>query len=80
MSAWVSHTEVGPLSRPTRTTPGARLRIKRAIGAGSDATFPSKIRVPSLSRMRIFEGKVASEPAPIARLIRKRAPGVVRVG
>jgi transposase len=29
---------------------------------------------------RIFEGKVASEPAPIARLIRKRAPGVVRVG
>ena len=29
---------------------------------------------------RIFEGKVASEPAAIARLIRKRAPGVVRVG
>jgi transposase len=29
---------------------------------------------------RIFEGKVASEPAPIARLIRKRAPGVARVG
>jgi transposase len=28
----------------------------------------------------IFEGKAASEPAPIARLIRKRAPGVVRVG
>ena len=27
----------------------------------------------------IFEG-TASEPAPIARLIRKRAPGVVRVG
>lgn len=29
---------------------------------------------------RIFEGKVASKPALIARLIRKRAPGVVRVG
>ena len=29
---------------------------------------------------RIFEGKVTSEPAPIARLIRRRAPGVVRVG
>jgi transposase len=29
---------------------------------------------------RIFEGKVASEPVAIARLIRKRAPGVVRVG
>jgi transposase len=29
---------------------------------------------------RVFEGKVASEPAAIARLIRKRAPGVVRVG
>jgi len=27
----------------------------------------------------IFEGKVASEPGAIARLIRKRAPGVVRV-
>ena len=29
---------------------------------------------------RTFEGKVAPEPAPIARLICKRAPGVVRVG
>jgi transposase len=29
---------------------------------------------------RVFEGKVASEPAAIARLIRKHAPNVVRVG
>jgi transposase len=29
---------------------------------------------------RIFEGKVASKPALIARLIAKRAPGVARVG
>jgi hypothetical protein len=29
---------------------------------------------------RIFEGKVVSKPALIARLIRKRAPSVVRVG
>ena len=28
----------------------------------------------------VFEGKVASEPAAIARLIRKHAPNVVRVG
>ena len=28
----------------------------------------------------LFEGKVASEPAAIARLIRKHAPNVVRVG
>ena len=29
---------------------------------------------------RVFEGKVASEPAAIARLIRKRAPDLARVG
>jgi transposase len=29
---------------------------------------------------RIFEGKVASEPSAIARLIRKRAPDLVRIG
>jgi transposase len=29
---------------------------------------------------RVFEGKVASEPAAVARLIRKHAPNVVRVG
>jgi transposase len=29
---------------------------------------------------RVFEGKVASEPGAICRLIRKRAPGVTRVG
>jgi hypothetical protein len=29
---------------------------------------------------RVFEGKVASEPAAIVRLIRKRAPDLVRVG
>jgi transposase len=29
---------------------------------------------------RVFEGKVASEPTAIVRLIRKRAPDVVRVG
>jgi transposase len=29
---------------------------------------------------RVFEGKVASGPAAIVRLIRKRAPDVVRVG
>jgi transposase len=28
----------------------------------------------------VFEGKVASEPKAIARLIRKHAPNVVRVG
>jgi hypothetical protein len=29
---------------------------------------------------RVFEGKVASEPAAIARLARKRAPDLARVG
>jgi transposase len=29
---------------------------------------------------RVFEGKVASEPSAIARLIRKRAPDLARVG
>ena len=29
---------------------------------------------------RLFEGKVATEPALLAKLIRKRAPDVVRVG
>ena len=29
---------------------------------------------------RMFEGRVASEPAAIARLIRKRAPALARVG
>jgi len=29
---------------------------------------------------RVFEGNVASEPGAIARLIRRRAPDVVRIG
>jgi hypothetical protein len=29
---------------------------------------------------RLFEGKVATDPAGLARLIRKRAPDLVRVG
>jgi transposase len=29
---------------------------------------------------RLFEGKVATDPASLARLIRKRAPDLVRVG
>jgi transposase len=29
---------------------------------------------------RVFEGKAAADPAVLARLIRKRAPEVVRVG
>ena len=45
-NAWVSHTDVGPLSRPTRTTLGACLRIRRAMALGSDATLPSKTHVP----------------------------------
>jgi hypothetical protein len=41
------------------------LRIRRAIGAGSDATFPSKIRVPSLSRMQTLVSPVARKLAVI---------------
>ena len=44
--AWVSHTDVGPLSRPTRTTLGVCLRIRRAMALGSDVTLPSKTHVP----------------------------------
>jgi hypothetical protein len=45
-NVWVSHTDVGPLSRPTRTTSRACLRIRRAMALGSDATLPSKTHVP----------------------------------
>ena len=40
--AWVSQTEVGPLSRPTRARSGARFLITLTMAAGSDATLPSK--------------------------------------
>jgi hypothetical protein len=50
--AWVSQTNVGPLSRPTRTRSGARFLISLTMAAGSDATLPSKTRVPFRSRMQ----------------------------
>ena len=41
-----------PLSRPTRTRSGARFLISLTMAVGSDATLPSKTRVPSWSRMQ----------------------------
>jgi hypothetical protein len=38
-SAWVSRTDIKPLSRPTRATSGARFLISRAMALRSDATF-----------------------------------------
>jgi hypothetical protein len=51
VKAWVSHAEVAPLSRPTRTTSGARFQINRARTAGSVATFPSNKCAPWSLRM-----------------------------
>jgi hypothetical protein len=37
-SAWVSHTVIEPLSRPTRAASGARFLISRAMAMSSGAT------------------------------------------
>ena len=62
-NACVSHTEVGPLSGPTRTTLDARLRIRRLIALGSDATLPSKTTVPIWFRIQtlVLERDVQSD-------------------
>jgi transposase len=40
----------------------------------------TSVRILDQAGTRIFEGKVASEPATIARLIRKRAPDLAWIG
>jgi hypothetical protein len=58
----------------------AALRFDCNTAGGERDRLETSVCILDKDGTRIFEGKVASEPAPIARLIRKRAPGVVRVG
>lgn len=46
---------------------------------GLDVSLKEPVRILNQKGTRIFKGKIASEPAAVARMICKRAPGVVRV-
>jgi transposase len=47
---------------------------------GLDVSKETSVCILDKDGTRVFEGKVASEPAAIARMIRKRAPDAVRIG
>ena len=57
-----------------------KARAAMGMFVGLDVSLKESVCVLDQDGTRVFEGTVASEPAAIVRLIRKRAPDVVRVG